>query len=353
MGEPRIDRNLRIGRFLLEDILRSFGSAQWFLSNITNFAQMSEPLLAEIMACLVHVGAAQLQVEKRGGSVYYWQNASEHPGLYRSRIHDLLTRSEAETLINDVCERAEKLNGDSGHEFSYHNIYLFGSCLTDKMNPSDVDLGIEIHYREAAEIPEPSYYPFRSPETFDIAADHLCPRGAKKKLSLHDRRELEAIKAPNQLIWTKGVGRIQGPVLTPVRSFEEEASKKDTLDAYKKEQAKIDLFVKRVRAVTEWPKPPLLKLDHVRDITRDKWIALQKDDLVLAFGHLLSLPEGNLREELAKELANVKVNKTKLNRARAWAEVYVKAGIRFNPWTLRTNGRLLKTSLVRMDRKVR
>jgi hypothetical protein len=139
--------------------------------------------------------------------------------------------------------------------------------------------------------------------------------------------------------------------LTPVWSFEEEASKKDTLDNHRKQQVQIDLFVERVHAVTEWPKPPLLKLEHVRDITRAKWIALQKDQLVLAFGHLLSLPEGNLREELAKELANVKVTKTKLNRARTWAEAYVKAGIRFNPWTLRTNGRLLKASLVRMRPK--
>ena len=51
--------------------------------------------------------------------------------------------------------REQKLNADSRHLFSYLKIYLFGSCLTDKMNQGDVVLGVEIHYRNAAELREP------------------------------------------------------------------------------------------------------------------------------------------------------------------------------------------------------
>lgn len=58
MSEPSIDPDLRIGRFLLDDIMRSLGGFQWFLTNISVRTQMSEPLLAEIMADLVHAAVA-------------------------------------------------------------------------------------------------------------------------------------------------------------------------------------------------------------------------------------------------------------------------------------------------------
>jgi hypothetical protein len=43
----------------------------------------------------------------------------------------------------------------------------------------------------------------------------------------------------------------------------------------------------------------------------------------------------------------MKVAKAKLERARTWAEAYVKARTRFNPRVPRTNGRLPKNFLVR------
>lgn len=59
MDEPRIEPGLRIGRFLLEDILRAT-DLQWNLENTAVRYQMTEPLFAEIMACLHHVGGVLL-----------------------------------------------------------------------------------------------------------------------------------------------------------------------------------------------------------------------------------------------------------------------------------------------------
>jgi hypothetical protein len=129
VSEPILDPTLRIGRFLLGDVLRSFeGAGQWFIRNITLTTQMTEPLLAEIVGNLMKVRAARFVFDTNSGLVSYEQGRP-HPILIYNYVRNPLSFQEANGLINAVCDRAAKLNSDPHYPFVYQTIYLFGSCL--------------------------------------------------------------------------------------------------------------------------------------------------------------------------------------------------------------------------------
>src|SRR5580698_901587 len=115
MAEARIEPGVRIGSFLLEDILRSM-DPQWALSNTARFEQMTEPLLAEIMACLHHVGGIQLLTLEQENriAIHYvrFGQRLELPGLDNGLVRAGLTRQEALNLIDETCLLAEKHNPD-------------------------------------------------------------------------------------------------------------------------------------------------------------------------------------------------------------------------------------------------
>jgi|GEM_PF-2697056 hypothetical protein len=340
MSEAKLDPNIPIGCFLLGDVLRSLGSGQWFLQNIA-LNQMCEPLLGKIMGCLMHVAGDQLELYADHGDISY-QKPGARAGLYPSRLQELLTKDQAEVLIDEVCQRAQKINEDWDSEFTYDKIYLFGSCLTDKPNPGDVDLALEVQYRDGDEVPEPSYYVFASAGTFDRAAGLIRGRGNRRIVAIHHYKELIAIGAPNRLIWTQEEGRVQESIIAPQREkkyAEDEARKKAH---HKKDQAELDDFAARARSTENWPAPPILALDSVPDISRGKWLELQGNDLVLSYAHLMCLPESALRSTVAEKIAAWNYTPAQRAKAQMWAPRYVKAGTRYNPWIPRANGRLLR-----------
>ena len=72
VSHPILDPTLRVGRFLLSDVLRSFeGAGQWLVRNITLTTRMTEPLLGEIMGDLMKVKAARFSFDQNSGHVIY------------------------------------------------------------------------------------------------------------------------------------------------------------------------------------------------------------------------------------------------------------------------------------------
>jgi hypothetical protein len=219
VGKPILDPTLRVGRFLLGDVLRSFeGSGQWFLRNITLTTRMTEPLLGEIMGNLMKVRAARFVFDRNTGHVSYEQGRP-HPVLSYKYVRHRLTRQAADHLINAVCNRAAELNRDAHSEFIHRTIYLFGSCLTNKELPGDVDIALEIQYRGGGEVPQTSPIPFTPPGDFGRATRSLYGRGERLQISLHHHLELFAMATPYRRIWTKEAGRIEAVTIRPKPRF--------------------------------------------------------------------------------------------------------------------------------------
>jgi hypothetical protein len=109
---------------------------------------MTETLLGEIMGNLMKVRAARFVFDRNTGHVSY-ELGRPHRILSYKYVRYRLTRQAADHLINAVCDRAAKLNRDAHGEFIYRTIYLFGSWLTNKELPADVDIALEIQYAAA------------------------------------------------------------------------------------------------------------------------------------------------------------------------------------------------------------
>jgi hypothetical protein len=346
VSEPILDPTLRIGRFLLGDVLRSFeGAGQWFIRNITLTTQMTEPLLAEIMGNLMKVRAARFVFDTNSGLVSYEQGRP-HPILSYKYVRNPLSFQEANGLINAVCDRAAKLNSDPHYPFDYQTIYLFGSCLTNKEHPGDVDLSLEILFRGGGEIPQPSPIPFTPPGDFAKAARPLYGRGERFKLSFHHHRELFAMGTPYKRIWTKESGIVDGRIIHRRSRPELMAAAARRKRGERTYQQQVDALAARIRAVSKWPKPPVLDLSGVEAIPPSKWRKLQQNPWVLAHAHQMCLPDCPTKRALSRALA--RCNSRESHYGKRWAASYVKTSMRLNPWTLRSNELLLrKTSTAR------
>jgi hypothetical protein len=344
MGQPILDPTLRCGRFLLGDVLRSFeGCGQWFLRNIAITTRMSEPLLGEIMGDLLRVKVARFVFDRNRGDVYYEQGRP-HPVLSCKYVRDRLSRKEADRLIEAVCARAAKLNQDAHHPFVYQTIYLFGSCLTHKALPGDVDIALEISYQGGGEVPQPSPIPFVPPGDFGKATSSLYGRGERFKISFHHCQELLAMGTPYQCIWTRKKGRVKGVIICPTLRPEALAAITHTKRSERNYQSQIDALAARIRAVQRWPKPPTLDLGGVDEVSPTKWRELQENRWVLAHAHQMCLPNCATKTALTKALAKCKSREAIYSKK--WAAAYVKTSMRQNPWTFRANGRLLRKSSI-------
>jgi hypothetical protein len=342
MGHPILDPTLRVGRFLLSDVLRSFeGAGQWFLRNIAFSTRMSEPLLGEIMGNLMRVKAARFVFDGNRGDVYYEQGRP-HPVLSCKYVRDRLTREAADRRIDAVCDRAAKLNKDACHPFTYRTIYLFGSCLNHKEHPGDVDMALDISNRGGGELSQPSPIPFGPTGDFGRATGSLYGRGERFKLSLHHYRELLAMGTSYKCIWTRKAGRLEGAIIRPPTRPESNVAIARTKNSEQNYQKKIDAFANRIRAVQRWPEPPMLELDGVDEVSPAKWREFQENRWVLAYAHEMCLPKCATKTALTKALAQCKSREA--NYGKKWAAAYVKTSIRLNPWMFRPDGRLLKKS---------
>ena len=351
VGHPILDPTLRVGRFLLSDVLRSFeGAGQWFLSNIAFATRMTEPLLGEIMGNLMIVKAARFVFDRNNGHVYYEQGRP-HPVLSCKYSRYRLTRQEANRLIDAVCDLATKLNRDRHHPFVYQTIFLFGSCLKHKENPGDVDLALEIQYRGGGEVSQPSPIPIVSPGDFGKATRPLYGRGERFQLSFHHYRELLAMGTAYQRIWTRTAGRVVEETKRPRLPTGGEAAISHAKRAERNYQRQIDQLAARIRAVRRWLKPPALDLRGVDEVSASKWRKLQENPWVLAHAHQMCLPECATKKVLSKALARCKSRESEFGKR--WAARYIKTSIQLNPWSLRANGRLLrKTPLPKKPARV-
>lgn len=340
MGHPILDPSLRVGRFLLSDVLRSFeGAGQWFIGNITWTTRLTVPLLGEIMGNLMKVKAARFSFDQNSGNVIY-ELGRPHPVLSCKYVRNRLSRQEAETLISAVCDRAAMLNKDADCPFVYRTICSFGSCLIRKPHPGDVDIALEVRYRRGGEVPQPNPIPFTSPGDFGRATRLLYGRGERFKLSLHHYRELLEMGTPYKRIWTKAAGRMEEAILRPTFRPGAKAAISRTKKAERKYQEQIDAFAARVQGVQRWLKPPSLDLSRVKTVSPRKWQTLQESRWVLAHAHQMCLPRCATRTALTKALAKCKSREA--NFGKRWAAAYIKTSMRLNPWTVRPNGRLLR-----------
>lgn len=337
MSDACIDPNTRIGRFLLIDVFRSLGRSQWYLHNVVYDTGMTEPLLSEIITSLAHVDLVR--------PIFHDGDLAYECKIYSSELRAPLSRSEARRLIDQTCSFAEKLN-QADCDFVYENLYLFGSCLTNKANPMDVDLAVDIRYWDEKPIPEPSYYPFARDEVFYTASRRLRPKGDARKIALHDFRELRSIEAPYKRVWNRDLGRVDEELVVPSRSEEKSSSYSEKLVKRQQRQELLNRLAERIEKTTDWPTATVPNLGDVPTIPRSKWLELRSNDLLLTLAHTRCIPAGVLREKLEGEVESYRrrVSKKRWNYANNWADRFIKAGMLYNPWSLRTNGRLLKRS---------
>ena len=340
VSPPILDPTLRVGRFLLSDVLRSFeGAGQWLVRNITLTSHMTEPLLGEIMGDLMKVKAARFSFDQNSGHVIY-ELGRPHPVLSYKYVRNRLTRQEADKLISAVCDRAAMLNKIDDCPFIYRTIYLFGSCLKRKQHPGDVDIALEIRYRRGGEVSQPNPVPFTSPGDFGKATRLLYGRGERFKVSLHHYRELLEMGTDYRRIWTKAAGRVEEAILRPTLRPGGKAAISRTKRAERKYQEQIDALEARIRAVQRWLKPPSLDLGGVKTVSPSRWRKLQQNPWVLAHAHQMCLPKCATKTALSKALARCKSRESEFGKR--WAAPYIKTSLELNPWSLRANGRLLR-----------
>lgn len=333
MSSPRIDPNLRVGRFLLGDCFRALGTWEWFLSNIQT--GLAEPMLAEMMAALHQAGIVTLNQHPHRNFFGYERR------LYRENLQRPLTRDEAETLLARICSEAELLSQEGGY-YTYGRIFLFGSCLHGAELPNDLDLGVEV-FGDGKLVPEPSYVPFTRSE-FDCAVKPLNVR-RPRHVSLHHVNEMLGIGASHKLVWSAQTGRVtDAPIITLTRTTTTTEQWVRKLQSHDAKQAELDQMADRISRMASWPQLPMLDLDGEPDITRQRWKALQENSYVLALAHLRCLPGAELRTEVMRQWREMEHtgDARKVSAAHRWTGAYIKAGLRYNPWTLRANGRLLK-----------
>lgn len=342
MGEPRLPHDLRIGRFLLDDILHAFGFGQWILTNLTHRSQLSAPLLAEIMAGLHAAGLAAPR-DLGDGDIFYDDPFS----LMRENLRAPLDRDEVETLLARVFARAGELNRERASVYSFRNIWLFGSCLRGAAHPHDIDLGVEIH-RDGSPLPYTPAHVLGPPTEFDGAARPLALR-KPAILTLHHIDAVRGIGAPHQLVWTAASGRVRGaPVVTLSATLPGAGDYAEKLAKKAERQASFDTLVRHIRALPGWPEPPSSGTRAARPLTRAAYRALQSKPLVLSLAHLRCLSAGELHDRVEAQLERARKKGTpplaEWRQAETHVDAYIEASLRHTPWSLSPDGRLKKSA---------
>jgi hypothetical protein len=344
MSEPLLPHDLRLGRFLLDDILRAFGFSHWFLTNITHASKMSVPLMTEIIA---HLHTAELVEFSMTGElgIHYEQI----PLITRWNLRRSLTLNEARTYIAKVLDRARELNNSPQFKYTIQNIYLYGSCLRGAEKPKDIDLAVELTH-EGNFVPYVLSGPFGPRTEFDSI---IVPLSLRKPavISLHHIDEVRSIGAPHKLIWNAEKGAVgNAPILTtPVVS----PSAKDYFSKLRmraERQKQFDAISHYVESIQKWPVMSDINVDTAPDLSFETYDELQDSTLLLALAHLHCLPSGALREQVQSALTALRAQKSpnapidsNWQKAEEWVPAYIKASIRYNPWSFRPNGRLLKS----------
>lgn len=103
-----------------------------------------------------------------------------------------MKRLTAERNLRSIIERLERRITEP--EVVIKSVFLFGSMLTDKPNPGDIDLALE--YRSNLFSEYPFYY---AAKAVDKALVRL--RKGMKRVSFHSLSEIYEFKYPCKQIW--------------------------------------------------------------------------------------------------------------------------------------------------------
>ena len=145
---------------------------------------------------------------------------------------------------------------------------------------------------------------------------------------------------PYKRIWARKTGPLKRVIIRPTLRPESKIAITRTKSSEQNYQTQIDALAARIRAVQRWPKPPMLELTDVDEVSPTKWRKLQEKPWVLAHAHQMCLPICATKTALTKALAQCKSREA--NYGKRWAAAYVKTSLWLSPWTFRANGRLFR-----------
>jgi hypothetical protein len=345
MSEPRLPHDLRIGRFLLDDILRYIqGCGQWFLFNITQETQLPATWLADLL-CHLHTADIVQPECLRDGSLLYEEELS----ITRENLRAPLSRGQVEPLLAKVFAKAAEMNqsrNDQYEGYTILRIYLYGSCLRGAESPRDIDLGIEIQRKDGTPVPVPDSDPFGPPPEFAQAARPLALR-KPRLISLHHIEKVRAIGAPNQLVWEAGRGRLKDkPLQIPQKTSATCPELAEREQRLARRQRELDAFVHRLRQIKDWPVMPEIAPTTTQPVLLKQYQEWQQNTILLTRAHLHCLPDGSLKKTIQHQM-DIRLSASAELRQK-WDAVapntlpFIYASQYYSPWHLRSDGRFVK-----------
>jgi hypothetical protein len=107
------------------------------------------------------------------------------------------TRTTANRVLADVLVRIHGINRDDRYAFRVKAVRLFGSMLTNATDVGDIDLAIQLEFRQGWVDPHRGggdrYRPWREV--------YAAIKARSPLVSLHDWCEPETLGTPSQRIW--------------------------------------------------------------------------------------------------------------------------------------------------------
>jgi len=328
MSQPRIDPTLKIGRFQIRDIYRAFGPHQWFIGNILE-RDVSLPLAVEGLLSLASAG-------------FVWPidtlAAFGRISLDASNFTRLIPRPEAETMLRQVLGNADSINLSRWNDIRIDAIYVFGSFLGDKPLLGDLDLAIEVTDLQTSKpLAKPQRGVFPRREFFDQVASRLAGRQLIRSVSIHHIDEIRDCGFSHRLVWTNALGYFSDAPLVaedptaPHRAFITDPK----FDIARQEQ--IDRATAKASAINIWPTPLSVDVSSVKPMSEKRYLReIHSPIAQMAFFELIP---PSYRDGLdLSAFDNLESRALRLHILPFIARSLIR-----NRWTLRSNGRLLRS----------
>ncbi len=328
MSQPRIDPTLKIGRFQIRDIYRAFGPYQWFIGNILK-RDVSLPLAVEGLLSLAAAG-------------FVWPSGSltafGRIYLDASNFTRLIPRAEAETMLRQVIGNAGTINLSRWNHIRIDAIYVFGSFLGEKPLLGDLDLAIEATDLQTGKpLAKPQRGVLARREFFDQVASRLVSRHLIRLVSVHHIEEIRDCGFAHRLVWTNALGTLSGAPLVPENPT---ASHRAFITDPKFDiahQEQIDRAIAKASAISTWPTPLSVDVSSVTPMSEKRYLReLYSPIATMAFIELIP-------PSYRASFHNPDIDTSQSRTLRPHVLPFIARSLSMNRWTLRSNGRLLRS----------
>jgi hypothetical protein len=299
--------DLRAGGYLVYPIVKAFQlkSNVWRPSDLALQSGLTEPLAAWAADAFLRLGCIHADYFRKNHYAYSPRRVPTDACVRPQYFVPRLAPDKVDKIVERVIRNAERLNADDDRLFTVESLGIFGSVLQGASEPGDVDIVFTAQELDTGEpLPEHSYRPLgRGGEPTDDVTSALGLGSRSLDLSCHYLLEVQRLRAPYRIIWTRAEGRVSRQVTQPSEPAVQEGPEKFFVwDKSESEQINslVNSFRLKCQALAPLTNPQTIEVpESTKPMSRSKWLAaLESDHPVVELAHMLCLPEGELKEKM-------------------------------------------------------